>query len=108
MRVAVGAERVLLYGVSYGTKLALAYAKAYPGRVERMILDSVADPDDTDPFALDVYRAIAPSLRALCPARCRGVSDDPGADLAALVARLLEARCATTSGARTARAGAGR
>jgi len=88
IRAAVGAERVLLFGVSYGTKLAVAYAKAHPDRVERLILDSVADPDDADPFALDVYRAMAPSLAALCPARCRGVSADPGADLAALVAAL--------------------
>jgi pimeloyl-ACP methyl ester carboxylesterase len=77
VRVAVGADRVVLYGVSYGTKLALAYARAHPERVERLILDSVVDPDDTDPFALDAYRAIAPSLRALCPADCHGISDDP-------------------------------
>ncbi len=91
VRAAVGAEKVLLYGVSYGTKLALAYAKAYPARVERMILDSVADADDADAFGLEPFQAVVASLRALCPARCRGVSPDPAADLAALVPRLRQA-----------------
>jgi pimeloyl-ACP methyl ester carboxylesterase len=80
-----------LFGISYGTTLALAYARAHPDRVERMVLDSVADPDDADPFGLAGFRAMAPTLRALCPARCRGVSADPAADLATLVARLRAA-----------------
>ena len=88
IRVALGAEQLILFGVSYGTKVALAYARAHPDRVERLILDSVVDPDDPDPFALASYRAIAPSLRALCPARCDGLTADPAADLAALVAAL--------------------
>ena len=39
-------------------ELALAYARAYPARVERLILDSVADPDDSDPFGLAGFRAM--------------------------------------------------
>ena len=31
---------------------------------------------------------MGPSLRSLCPARCRGISTDPGADLGQLVAQL--------------------
>src|SRR4029453_195133 len=41
VRRAVHADRVILYGTSYGTKLALAYAAAYPQHVERLVLDSV-------------------------------------------------------------------
>jgi pimeloyl-ACP methyl ester carboxylesterase len=88
VRVAIGREKVTLLGISYGTKLALAYARAHPDHVERLLLDSVVDPDDADPFGRGAYAAIAPSLQALCPDSCRGVSADPGADLAALGARL--------------------
>src|SRR3954447_21132324 len=88
LRVALGVDRLTLFGVSYGTELALAYARAHPDHVERMILDSVVDPDDRDPFGLAGFRAMGPTLRGLCPAGCRGVSSDPAADLAALTARL--------------------
>jgi pimeloyl-ACP methyl ester carboxylesterase len=91
IRRAAGAPKLTLFGVSYGTSLALAYARAHPDRVERMILDSVVDPDDADPFALASFRAMVPSLRSLCPARCRGLSTDPAADLTALIARLRAA-----------------
>jgi pimeloyl-ACP methyl ester carboxylesterase len=91
VRAATGRAKITLLGISYGTKLALAYARTYPQHVERLLLDSVVDPDDADPFARSAYAAIGPSLRALCPDSCRGVSDDPGADLAALSARLRDA-----------------
>jgi pimeloyl-ACP methyl ester carboxylesterase len=88
IRKAAGAQKLTLFGISYGTELALAYARAYPNRVERMILDSTVDPDESDPFGLAGFRAMAPTLRALCPDACRGISADPGADLAALTAKL--------------------
>jgi len=91
IRRAVGARSLTLFGISYGTELALAYARAYPGRVDRLILDSVVDPDESDPFGLAGFRAMGPSLASLCPDRCRGVSADPGADLTALTARLRAA-----------------
>src|SRR5215218_385569 len=91
IRRAVGARSLTLFGISYGTELALAYARAYPGRVDRLILDSVVDPDEGDPFGLAGFRAMGPSLASLCPDRCRGVSADPGADLTALTARLRAA-----------------
>jgi pimeloyl-ACP methyl ester carboxylesterase len=88
VRRALGVPRLTLFGISYGTELALAYARAHPDRVERMALDSVVDPDDRDPFGLAGLRAMGPTLTALCPARCRGVSSDVAGDLARLVARL--------------------
>jgi pimeloyl-ACP methyl ester carboxylesterase len=86
IRKALGVRKLTLFGISYGTTLALAYARAYPARVERLILDSVADPDDRDPYGLAGFRAMPPTLRSLCRPGC--ASDDPAADLAALVARL--------------------
>ena len=88
IRVEVGAEKLTLFGISYGTELAVAYARAHPDRVERLILDSVVDTEDTDPFFTAGFRAMGPSLRSLCPGGCRGISRDPAADLAQLVAQV--------------------
>ena len=91
IRAAVGAPKLTLFGISYGTQLALAYARAHPTRVERLILDSTADPDESDPFGLAGFRAMAPSLASLCPEECRGISTDPAADVSALTAKLRAA-----------------
>src|SRR5919107_410336 len=74
IRAQLGVERLTLFGISYGTELALAYARAHPDRVDRLILDSVVDPDDRDPFGLAGFRAMGPSLKGLCPGRCRGLA----------------------------------
>ena len=89
LRRALGVDKLTLFGISYGTKLALAYARAHPDHVARIALDSVADPDEDDSFGLEPYRAMAATLKALCPGRC--VSADPAADLARLVERLRRA-----------------
>jgi pimeloyl-ACP methyl ester carboxylesterase len=88
VRQAVGAERITLYGVSYGTKLALAYAATYPARVERLVLDSVVGLDGPDPFGRDSLQAITRVLRLLCAKGCEKFTSDPNSDLAALVSRL--------------------
>ena len=103
IRVELGAEKLTLFGISYGTELAIAYARAYPDRVERLILDSVVDADDPDPFFTVGFRAMGPTLRSLCPDRCRGISADPAADLDA--ARGADPRRAA-AGVRLRRAGA--
>lgn len=41
LRVALGAERLNLVGISYGTRLALTYDRRYPGRVRALVLDGV-------------------------------------------------------------------
>lgn len=88
IRQQLGVEKLTLFGISYGTELAVAYARAYPAHVERLILDSVVDYEDRDPFGSVMFRAMGPSLRSLCPARCSAVSKDPGGDLAKLIAQL--------------------
>ncbi len=90
IRADLGVERLTLFGISYGTELALAYARAHPDHVDRMILDSVVDPDDRDPFGLAGFRAMGPSLAGLCPAGCRGVSRSPVELVARLAARLQD------------------
>lgn len=45
LRVALGADRLNLYGVSYGTRLAQVYATMYPTRVRTVILDGVVPLD---------------------------------------------------------------
>ncbi|MEU9159742.1 alpha/beta hydrolase [Streptomyces sp. NPDC048424] len=44
LRAALGAERISYFGYSYGTYLGAVYAKLHPGRVHRLVLDSVVDP----------------------------------------------------------------
>jgi len=88
IRAALGVEKLTLFGVSYGTELAVAYARAYPQHVERLIMDSVLDADSTDPFSTASYRAMGASLLSLCPGRCRKLTKDPAGELAQLVSRL--------------------
>ncbi len=92
VRLALGVDRIGLYGVSYGTKLALAYALAHPGAVERLLLDSVVAPTFPDPFDRNVLREMPDTLRAFCSAGvCRGATSDFAGDVVALANR-LEAR----------------
>ncbi|WP_037861123.1 alpha/beta hydrolase [Streptomyces sp. NRRL S-340] len=44
VRRALGAQRINYFGYSYGTYLGAVYAKLFPGRVRRLVLDSVVDP----------------------------------------------------------------
>ncbi|MFI9507064.1 alpha/beta hydrolase [Nocardia sp. NPDC052566] len=45
VRAALGVERISYLGTSYGTYLGAVYASLFPGRVERMVLDSNVNPD---------------------------------------------------------------
>jgi pimeloyl-ACP methyl ester carboxylesterase len=87
-----GYERLVLFGVSYGTKVALDYAALHPERVESLVLDSVVPPEGSDVLNGSSLRAVGPALRELCGGgRCDGITGDPRGDVAALVRR-LEAR----------------
>jgi pimeloyl-ACP methyl ester carboxylesterase len=89
LRKALGADKVALMGISYGTHVALQYARAFPQNVDRLILDSIVGPNGPDPFLLDTYRNLPRVLREQCRGRrCRGITNDPVADVAALVTRL--------------------
>ncbi|MEU9593985.1 alpha/beta hydrolase [Streptomyces sp. NPDC048193] len=46
IRGALGSEKINYFGYSYGTYLGAVYAKLYPERVRRLVLDSVVDPEE--------------------------------------------------------------
>jgi pimeloyl-ACP methyl ester carboxylesterase len=52
VRAALGADRIDLIGVSYGTRAALEYLRLYPGHVRRAVLDAVAPPDMVLPASM--------------------------------------------------------
>ena len=88
VRQAIGVEKIAIFGVSYGTKLALAYAARYPDRVERLVLDSVVEPNGPGAFSQESIAAIPRVLRTLCLKGCEDFTRDPVADVAALVQRM--------------------
>jgi pimeloyl-ACP methyl ester carboxylesterase len=89
VRQALGYEKLVLYGVSYGTKVALEYAARYPQHVSELVLDSVEPTDGPDPFQLATLQAIRPVLAELCSqGACNGITATPLADIARLAARL--------------------
>jgi pimeloyl-ACP methyl ester carboxylesterase len=58
LRAALGVEKITLWGTSYGTHLALAYARLYPQRVERMVLAGIEGPDHTYKLPSDQQRQL--------------------------------------------------
>ncbi len=89
IRQALGYEKLVLYGVSYGTKVALEYAARYPQNVSALVLDSVEPTDGPEPFELSTLRAIRPVLEELCSeGACAGITGTPLTDLARLATRL--------------------
>lgn len=89
IRAALGYSKLVLYGTSYGTKVALEYAERYPERVEALVLDSVVTPEGPDPFSLPTYQALPSVLGELCSAgACAHVTSNPLADIARLAASL--------------------
>jgi pimeloyl-ACP methyl ester carboxylesterase len=108
VRVALAVDKVALYGVSYGTKLSLAYALAHPANVERLLLDSVVFPSYPDPFDRNVLREMPGTLNAFCSTGlCRGATKDYAAEVVALANRLetrpAQAKIITPAGVKTVR-----
>jgi pimeloyl-ACP methyl ester carboxylesterase len=84
-----GYKKLVLYGTSYGTKVALEYAERYPQHVEALVLDSVVPSSGPEPFGIFRFQAMASVLGELCSNQaCAGVTSNPLGDLARLVARL--------------------
>jgi pimeloyl-ACP methyl ester carboxylesterase len=89
LRQLMGYSRLVLYGTSYGTKVALEYAARYPTHVQSLVLDSVVPVDAPEPLALPSYGALPKVLSELCEARsCAHITPNPLGDLARLIARL--------------------
>jgi pimeloyl-ACP methyl ester carboxylesterase len=91
VRAALGYQQVSLYGVSYGTRLALTVLRDFPGIVHSIVLDSAV------PVQANLYTEIYASaqrsfdtLFAACAAdpACNGAYPDLSGALAETVARL--------------------
>jgi pimeloyl-ACP methyl ester carboxylesterase len=89
VRAALGLGKIGLYGVSYGTKLALAYALAYPTHVDQIMLVSVLPVDQPDAYGRDVLPEMPKTLAAFCAGgRCRSATSNYAGDVVALANRL--------------------
>ncbi|MCA0145780.1 alpha/beta fold hydrolase [Blastococcus sp. LR1] len=82
-----GADRLTLYGESYGTQFQQAYAAAHPDRVQSLILDGVVDPQTPiRAFAAESARAYSDVLErtlSACDADPVCADDAPGSSAAA-------------------------
>ena len=87
VRKELGVERVALMGVSYGTRVALAYAARYPQHVDLLVLDSVVPLSGPAALRLNSFAAVDRVLGEVCAAGCPFAAD-PTAELAELVGRL--------------------
>lgn len=89
IRADLGVETAAFLGISYGTKVALAYAKAHPDHTRALLLDSVLPTDMPDAFDIDSVAALRGALRGICGGgRCRSLGGDPVARTERLAARL--------------------
>ncbi len=94
VRSAIGADKINLIGVSYGTRVAQQYAKRYPAHTRTVTLDGVV------PNSLVLGNEFAGNLessldrqfaRCVADTACAGKLGDPRARLNALLARLKTA-----------------
>jgi pimeloyl-ACP methyl ester carboxylesterase len=89
LRQAGGYQKLVLYGTSFGTKVAEQYAERYPQNVEALVLDSVVPPEGQEPYAIPTFQAIAGVLGELCSNdACAGITSNPVGDIADLAAQL--------------------
>jgi pimeloyl-ACP methyl ester carboxylesterase len=92
IRQAGGYEKLVLYGTSYGTKVAEEYAQEYPSHVEALVLDSVVPPNGPETLNRATFAAIPRILRQMCAGRaCASITSNPVADLARVLARTRRA-----------------
>ena len=93
IRHTAGYKKLVLYGTSYGTKVALEYAERYPQHVEALVLDSVVPSSGPNRSRSPTFQAIGSVLGELCSNHaCAGITSNPLGDLARLVARLRKHR----------------
>ncbi len=91
VRARLGRERINLYGVSYGTRVAQHYLRRFPGRVRSMILDGVVPPGLAlvADGALQAQRALDLIFeRCRSEPACRDAFQDPAATFTQLRATL--------------------
>jgi pimeloyl-ACP methyl ester carboxylesterase len=102
VRQALGFDKVGLWGVSYGTKLAMAYALGFPQHVDRLLLDSVLPPELPDPYESNVLQNLPQKLQGFCSTGgCNGAqyASDVVAVANRLAAKPLVGKVTTGTGA---------
>ena len=80
-------DKLTLFGVSYGAKVASEYARRYPASTAALVLDSPTPVDGLDGY--DQLRTLGTPrvLKEVCyPGPCAATVSDPDAALAAAVA----------------------
>jgi pimeloyl-ACP methyl ester carboxylesterase len=82
LRTALGADRLTLLGVSYGTHVAREYARLHPDRTAAVVLDSTVGPHWLDGLDRPDVNLLARVLGEVCGGEC-GVPDARAALLAA-------------------------
>ncbi len=91
IRIDGGYAKVWLYGVSYGTYVAEAYAAAHPATTGGLVLDSVVGPEGVDVFQDTTFAAVKRVLTELCAGgECTGIAADPVGDVRKLAAKLAK------------------
>jgi pimeloyl-ACP methyl ester carboxylesterase len=91
VRAALGYERINLYGVSYGTRVAQQYLRRFPTRVRTLILDGVVPPELAvgPAVPIDAEQALRGILRRCAADKdCSGHFGDPTRDYQAVRAHL--------------------
>lgn len=94
VRAALGYQRINLYGISYGTRVAQHYARRYPDRVRSIVLDGVVPPQLAlgPRIALDAQAALDAMFdRCASSAACHEAFPTIRRDFDALRARLAKA-----------------
>jgi pimeloyl-ACP methyl ester carboxylesterase len=89
VRAHLGYDRVLLWGGSYGTRIAQAYARRYPNRVAALVLDGVVPFDFRAPagYARSLQQSVD---RVFADCRAAPACDSAHPDLAAGFERIVE------------------
>ena len=99
LRRAFGARKTALMGISYGTWVALQYARAHPRQTDRLVLDSVVGPDLDGGLALDTYARLPRVLLEQCRrSNCKGATKHPVQDLGKVAPlQLLRRHCSSST-----------
>jgi pimeloyl-ACP methyl ester carboxylesterase len=93
IRVESGYQKLVLFGVSYGTKVAEDYAAKYPANVEALVLDSVVPPEGSDVLNVSTFKALPRTLGELCAnGLCNGITTNVARDLANVARRAAKVR----------------
>jgi pimeloyl-ACP methyl ester carboxylesterase len=87
VRIALGYDRINVWGGSYGTRLGQAYARAFPAKLRALVLDGVAAPDQVIPAGGRDSEAALDALFRQCAAEptCQRAFPAVRAEFAALV-----------------------